>query len=48
MSKKKMQIAKVIVPGVAAAALAVVAVNANRGQKTEQTTASYRTETVQR
>lgn len=48
MSKKKMQIARVVVPGMAAAALAVVVVNANRGQKTEQTTVSYRTETVQR
>lgn len=36
-------------PGVAAAALAVVVVNANWGQKTEEvTTSAYRTETVQR
>ena len=49
MSKKKMRMVKVIVPGVAAAAIAVVAVNAKWGQKTEETTASaYRTETVQR
>ncbi|MDD6324445.1 MAG: efflux RND transporter periplasmic adaptor subunit [Lachnospiraceae bacterium] len=49
MSKKKTQITRVIVPGVAAAALAVVVVNANWGQKTEEvTTSAYRTETVQR
>ena len=45
MSKKKMRMVKVIVPGVAAAAIAVVAVNAKWGQKTEETTASaYRTD----
>ena len=49
MRKKKMQMAGVIVPGVAAAAIVVVAVNVKWGQKTEETTASaYRTETVQR
>ena len=49
MSKKKTQITRVIVPGVAAAALAVVVVNANWVQKTEEvTTSAYRTETVQR
>ena len=49
MSKKKMQITKIIVPGVAAAALAAVVVNAKWGQKSEEVPASaYRTETVQR